>query len=132
MSTSVASRMMTVALVAQLAPAGLAGRCVGASRATCGNAVASRKPLTTQYRSQWGHRGHPGTEEFGNDVSSNRGSVARSILYKVVAPVAPLASALIRQRVRSGHLDFVSGPGGPCAERARAPPDIVDVTGLRA
>lgn len=132
MSASVTSRMMTVALVATVAPAGLAGRRVGASRATCGNGVASRKPLTTQYRSQWGHRGHPGMEDIENDVSSNRGRVARSILYKVVAPVAPLASALIHQRVRWGHCDFVSGPGGPCASRARAPPDIADVTGLRA
>jgi hypothetical protein len=111
--------------VAPVAPVGLASARhpkIGATRASAEHAVAPRNSLATQDRSQRGHRGHLRSKGYGNPASSNRGRVARSILYKEMAPVAPVASRLISQWFSRGHLSFAGGPGGPSTCRARAPP----------
>lgn len=113
---------LRVAPVAPVAPTDARRPSLGATRASAEHAVAPRNSLATQDRSQRGHRGHLRSKGYGNPVSSNRGRVARSILYKEMAPVAPVASRLISQWFSRGHLSFAGGPGGPSTCRARAPP----------
>ena len=113
---------LKVAPVALVAPAHARHPNFGATRASAEYAVAPRKSLATQGRSQRGHRGHPRSKGHGYPASSNRGRVARSILCFEIGKVAPLASPLIAQWLSRGHLSFAGGPGGPSTCRARAPP----------
>ncbi len=112
-------RVAPVAPVAPTAPDRLK---FGATGASAEHAVAPRKSLAAQDRSQRGHRGHLWTKGYGTPVSSNRGRVARSILCFEIGRVAPVASRLISQGFSRGHLGFAGGPGGPIKCRARAPP----------
>lgn len=132
MTPTPSSGFFAVATVAPVATDARHAALFWATVATRKFAVATANPLTRQPRCHCGHRSHRRTADFGNDVSSIRGKVARSILCLKVVTVVQVATRLSFQTVRCGHLNFAGGHSGHGLFRVRAPPRPEHVTGSRA